>query len=158
MVSDPLAALAHCEGCVVANGWQAERIHECSGVRAAGGLAAYVRDLETANQAANHWFTEANREHNARVRAEGERDERLGQLLYTRDERDANFRLLVEANARNAVLEAALRAYGTHKPTCAVNGDARHSSSAWLVVTNPQPCDCGLDAALPAAAVVGAAG
>jgi hypothetical protein len=22
----------HCEGCVVANGWPAERLHECSGV------------------------------------------------------------------------------------------------------------------------------
>ena len=45
-------------------------------------------------------------------RAEGERDERLAQLLYTRDERDANFRLLVEANARVAALEAALRSAG----------------------------------------------
>ena len=49
-------------------------------------------------------------EREARVRAEGERDERLAQLLYTRDERDANFRLLVEANVRAAALETALRA------------------------------------------------
>ena len=82
-----------------------------------GRLAAYVRDLEAEAalwrknledaQSDLAGEVEAHRlEREARVRVEGERDERLTQLLYAQTDRDANFRLLAEANARLATLKA----------------------------------------------------
>ena len=64
--------------------------------------AALAREAATQRHAADHWFTEANREHNARVRAEGERDGI--DALWLKARFDA-----VDAHQQIAALEAALR-------------------------------------------------
>ena len=85
--------------------------------------AALAREAATQRQAADHWFTEANREHNARVRVEGERDDAERELAGVRvtftameelrmQTRDA----LVRQSARIAALEAALEAIERHIP------------------------------------------